>query len=693
MADEPREDKTADISGDPGENLGLEKTDVLPPATVVGGKYRLGRLIGEGGMGAVYEAEHTGLGVNVAVKLLNEAFTSDEKAVTRFRREARAAAAIRHPNIVEVTDTGTDEDGIPFIVMELLEGESLSALLRRERVLAPPTAVVLTSQILAGLAAAHAKGVVHRDLKPGNILLARQQDGSYMVKILDFGISKFFADNVPQDVTAAGAVIGTPRFMAPEQAVGQPDLDARVDLYSASVLLYRMVTGRLPFNARTPEGIIQALLEGKATAPTEIRPELSPALEAVVLKGMATNRELRFQDARQFLQALQEAVPEAAGVVLQLSLPVGRSSDSGANPTPTASGTYSGGVGVPTSSTMFPAPGATGPLPPGSMPTLVKEGGGRPRYVALVLVLLIALGGGLGWYLYGRSVQSGVPPAAADAGPKYGGPRFKLGITKYLPRHQLEKEHSNLVRYLADTLERDVQLVVHEDYIDLAAELSEGKLDLAALSSYNYVRAKRRWPELYLLATHVTESGSSYEGFVVTRANSGIRALEDLRGRIFCYVNPTSTSGYLYPRALFRKSGIDPDKDLKAARFTGDHISALKALAQGACDGTAVFTGVFFEARKHGLTPEKYTVVATTDRIPYDAYCASPTLKDAKIKEIGDALLALVPDSKLARKVLGPKSRITGFVKVEDKAYDAVRDMEPYKDKPAKQKPRPDEKP
>ena len=685
MADKDRQNHTADISDEVHEQLGLEKTDVLPPATMIGGKYRLGRLIGEGGMGAVYEAEHTGLAVRVAVKLLNESFTSDAKAVTRFRREARAAAAIRHPNIVEVTDTGTDEDGIPFIVMELLEGESLSALLRRERVLTPVTAVILTGQILAGLAAAHAKGVVHRDLKPGNILIARQLDGGYAVKILDFGISKFFADNVPQDVTAAGAVIGTPRFMAPEQAVGQPDLDARVDLYSAAVLLYRMVTGRLPFNARTPEGIIQALLEGKSTPPREIQPDLSPALEAVVLKGMAANRELRFQDARQFIQALQEAVPDASGAPLQITLPAELSAESGTL-TPTASGTYNtGGMGMPTASTMFPPPQGTGPVPQGTSPTIIKPPPGRPMGMIFGLVLLVALLGGVGFWLLNRAGGGEVKPALApDSGPVYDAPVFRLGISKYLPKKELIREHSQLVRYLSDRLRRPVKLVIHEDYVDVSNELAAGKLELAALSSYNYVAAKRRWPGLKLLASHVTASGASYEGFVVARANSGIRKLEDLKGKIFCYVSPTSASGYLYPRALFRRMGMDPDQDLKASRFTGDHLNSLQALAKGGCEGAAVFTGIFFEGRKYGFTPEKFSVLATTDRIPYDAYCAAPHLKDADAQKIREALHALAPDSNLAKEVLGNNSRITGFVPVKDEAYNSVRKIEKYLDAPGK---------
>ena len=153
------------------DNSRPERTDILPAHRLIDGKYKLGRLLGEGGMGAVFEAEHTGLGTRVAVKLLNDAFITEPNALTRFRREARAAASIQHENVVAVTDTGTDKDGTPFIVMELLEGETLSSLWRREKVLPISIAVQITTQLLAGLTAAHEKAVIHQDLKPGNILL------------------------------------------------------------------------------------------------------------------------------------------------------------------------------------------------------------------------------------------------------------------------------------------------------------------------------------------------------------------------------------------------------------------------------------------------------------------------------------------------------------------------------------------
>lgn len=658
---------------------GLDQTDVLPPTTMVGGKYRLGRLLGEGGMGSVYEAEHTGLGVRVAVKLLNEVFVNDPSATQRFRREAKAAAAIRHPNIVTVTDTGTDEEGVPFIVMELLQGESLSAVLRREKVLSQDVAVAVAASILSGLAAAHDKNVIHRDLKPGNILLARTEDGACQVKILDFGISKFFTGGAVQDVTATGAVIGTPRFMAPEQARGQGDLDGRVDIYAAGVLLYRMATGKLPFAARTHEEIITHIIEGRARPPREVRPELSTELERIILKAMAPERADRYQNAREFLADLQQLMPDVLSGTVQIT-----SVTAGFTNAPTPLSLSGGsGAGFITGANSRLGLQQTRPATPHA---LHPQGA---RRMAWILALVILLGaGGLGAWIVLRDREpaggaaAGAPDAALD------GPVLRIGITRYLPETQLREEHRPLTEYLARRLQRPVRLQIVEDYVDLSAKLAQGKLELAALSSYAYVRAKRRMPTLELLATHVTNSGTTYQGLIVAKADSGITELQDLKGKVFCYVGPNSTSGYLFPRAVLRQQGLDPDTAFRASRFAGDHLSALKALQSGACDGAAVFAGIFYEAAKHGMPPTGFTILGKTERIPYDAYCVPPGLPAEQVHSLREALLALKKGSDTAASVLGERSRIIGFAAVDDSHYDSVRRIEKHLDDPRRRRDR-----
>jgi serine/threonine-protein kinase len=301
------------VSSDDKPSGTLERTDVIARTRTLDGKYRLGRLLGEGGMGAVYEAEHEGLKARVAVKLLSEHGSLDAKSVARFKREARAMGAVRHENVVTVMDTGADEDGIPYLVMELLEGESLAAMLRRERVLTPGLSCWITSQVLAGLGAAHAQGIVHRDLKPGNVFVARMQDGSHKVKILDFGISKLGGDSQTLNVTAEGALVGTPNFMAPEQITGEVPPDARVDLYAVGVLLYRMVTGRLPYVGKTPDELYRKVLSGQVAPPRRRNPDVPQELETVILKAMALDRNARYQDAHSFRAVLHEIAPTLPG--------------------------------------------------------------------------------------------------------------------------------------------------------------------------------------------------------------------------------------------------------------------------------------------------------------------------------------------------------------------------------------------
>lgn len=640
----------------------LDTTDVLPPTTrLVGGKYRLGRMLGEGGMGAVYEAEHTGLGIKVAVKLLNEIFASDPSALTRFRREARAAAAIRHDNVVAVTDTGTDDDGVPFIVMELLEGESLSAVLRRERVLQPKDAASVAHQLLHGLEAAHSKGVIHRDLKPGNVLINRGPDGAMQVKILDFGISKFWADTA-FNVTETGAVVGTPRFMSPEQARGQSDLDARVDIYAVGVLLYRMLTGRLPFTGRSQEEIIAETIAGDHKRPREIRKDIPESLERVILKAMATDRRDRYPTALSIIKDLRTGFPELP-TTTYLTVPARPATGE------SETGTAPSGIGS-----------ETRPASPDALrhhARVARRGLLRNLAVAAMLV-----GIGAAAYVYATRA----PPPSGNGGQldnrvtATAGQPLRFGISRYLPEDQLRREYAPLVGYLSKQVRRPILLEVAEDYVDLAKRMQREKLDFAALSSCDYVRAKRRYPGLTLMATHVTTGGATYEGYIVARADSPVQKLQDLKGRVFCYTHVRSCSGYVYPRAIFRQHGMDPDRDFKTSRITGDHVRALVTLHEKGCDGAAVFAGLLFESKDHGLAPQQFRILATTERIPYDAYTVRDTLDEKTQRALKTALLALKPNTQLAKSTLGEESRIVGFTQVDDTAYDRVRAIEKHLD-------------
>ena len=635
------------MSRDDSTSGTVERTDVIARTRVLDGKYRLGRLIGEGGMGAVYEAEHEGLRARVAVKLLGEHGHLDPKAIMRFRREARAMGAIRHENVVAVMDTGTDEEGSPYLVMELLEGESLAAVLRRERTLAPGLACWIADQALSGLEAAHAQGVIHRDLKPGNVFLARLSDGSHRVKILDFGISKLGGNANTLDITAEGAMIGTPNFMAPEQISGEAPSDERVDLYAVGVLLYRMVCGRLPYVSSTSEELYRLVLLGQVAPPRQHNPNLPAELEAVILRAMTADRARRFQDAGSFRAALQEV----------------------ASLVPSELPTATGGLPAPRSMSTPPPERSAGTghqtVRAGPLARRKLQGRSRMLWFAVAGALVFALAAvGAIWLTRAHSA----------AGPS--GPLLRYGIVQYSSADKVAAAHRPIMDHLSRRLDRPVELVLAADEKDLLDRFFAGTVDLAALSPYAYVHAARRGrPGLVLLAKPVTPTGPSYQGVILTRADSGIRSLRELAGKRFCYVNPGSTSGYLYPRALLREAGLDPDRSFSSISFGQEHLNTLRLLDRGVCDGASVFASVLQAGEHAGMPAARFHQLAATDRIPYDAYAVLDSTPAADARALADALLALEPGSETARDAFAgaEEGEIIGFARAVDADYEPVR--------------------
>jgi predicted Ser/Thr protein kinase len=261
---------------------------------VLGERYRVLQRLGEGGMGTVYLCEHVTLGRKMAVKLLRPEFCSDEELVRRFQQEAQAASRIGQENIVDVLDFGRTPDGSLYFVMEALEGESLATLLQRERLLPPRRALPILTQICRALGAAHGRGIVHRDLKPDNVFLIRRDDGSDFVKVLDFGISKYGTAPENLRITRAGSIIGTPEYMAPEQAAATT-VDHRCDIYAFGVLAYEMLTGSLPFQGATALATLIKHQSEPPEPPTRRNPSLSPEVEHFILRALVKRPQGRQQ--------------------------------------------------------------------------------------------------------------------------------------------------------------------------------------------------------------------------------------------------------------------------------------------------------------------------------------------------------------------------------------------------------------
>jgi beta-lactam-binding protein with PASTA domain/predicted Ser/Thr protein kinase len=269
----------------------------LQPDMVVDGRYRLVGRVGSGGMADVWLAQDQQLGRRVALKLLHRRFAADESFVERFRREASHAAGLQHPNVVAVYDRG-NWDGTWYIAMEYIEGPTLKEIVRDRGPLAPELAADLVVQVLRAARYAHRRGIVHRDLKPHNVIL----DEEGRVKVTDFGIARAGAS----EMTETGAIMGTAQYLSPEQAQGLA-VDARSDLYSIGVLLYELLTGRVPFDAESAVTIALKHVSEPPVPPSELAPAVSPALEAVVERALAKDPAYRYADADEFIAALQAA--------------------------------------------------------------------------------------------------------------------------------------------------------------------------------------------------------------------------------------------------------------------------------------------------------------------------------------------------------------------------------------------------
>ncbi len=293
-----------------------QRLDPLP-GRVIGGNFRIDGLIGSGAMGNVYKAEQLSLAKQVAIKVLHPHLMGDEKLVGRFKREAKSASLLNHPNSIQIIDSGQDRDGTLYIAMELLTGRDLAQVIRDDFPLPLPRVVRILSQVLSALEEAHAQRVIHRDLKPSNIMLIQRRDEKDFVKVCDFGIAKATlseADDRAAMLTIQGLVCGTPEYMAPEQARAE-QLDGRADLYAAAVILYQMVTGDIPFRADSPMAIVSRHLVEAPTPPSKRRPDLRlpKIIDDIVLRGLEKEREMRYPTAVAFREVLEGVLGATSG--------------------------------------------------------------------------------------------------------------------------------------------------------------------------------------------------------------------------------------------------------------------------------------------------------------------------------------------------------------------------------------------
>lgn len=381
----------------------------MQPGAVIGGKYRLTRKLGEGGMGEVWAAKNLLIERDVAIKLMLPALSKSQEAMKRFFGEARTCASIRHPGIVDTFDLGTAEDGAPFMVMELLEGEPLEG--RMAGGLALSEALEVLRDVAQTLSLAHEKGIVHRDLKPANLFLHRGPTGGRVVKILDFGISKVLNEAASAYATRTGSILGSPAYMSPEQAGGKP-IDARTDIYALGVILYECAAGSVPFHdAPNINALLVRIATEDPTPLTAVAPTVPASVAAIVARCMSRRSADRFS-ASELAEALERAArdPAVAGWIaprIQRAVPVVSALDSGLPyvPVPEAPSLLgtSSPAGTPSALQGAPAAGVWMPSPPGagnsaaitSAPTSVSQpqpvrGKTNPAVVLAIAAAIVA---------------------------------------------------------------------------------------------------------------------------------------------------------------------------------------------------------------------------------------------------------------------------------------------------------------
>lgn len=280
--------------------------EILSPGSRIADRYRVLRKIGEGGMGVLYACVDTVLTREVAVKLMRRSLAAERLLCERLLREARLAAQLRS-HVAQVFDCGTLDSGEPYIVMELLSGRDLYTTLRENGPLSPKALCSAMVQICVGLMEAHEKGIIHRDLKPENLFCASEPDGSTLLKIVDFGVSKQITSGM-RSMTNPTESVGSPQYMSPEQITTPSEVDPRTDVWSLGVVMYELLTGALPFNGPSPAQVCASVLSDPVPAISNFRSDVPPALQYIVLRCLEKNRERRFRSVADLLKALQSFV-------------------------------------------------------------------------------------------------------------------------------------------------------------------------------------------------------------------------------------------------------------------------------------------------------------------------------------------------------------------------------------------------
>jgi serine/threonine protein kinase/ABC-type phosphate/phosphonate transport system substrate-binding protein len=611
-------------------------SDVLPNAQErVIGKYRVVREIGRGGVGVVYEAENTWTHRRVALKVLSGSAAADVPSRERFLREARTAGRLVHPNVVAMIDADMEKDGSIYIVQELLVGEDLDTKLEREGPFTPRDIAAILLPVMDALASAHAAGIVHRDVKPSNVFLT-QVGKRVEPKLIDFGLSKLVGHDVR--ITTQGMVIGTPAYMSPEQFFEPETVDHRSDVWAMAVMWFECLTGQLPFDGRSPTDIAARVVGGKRPSLRTLAPELPAALVEAIERGLAHDRDARWQSASDMRTALARAIgapspsvpppPSEADIDIDIDIDVELDRKSGPSPAPAA----------------VARPLASKPKDPGLS---------TANYGASRTLLKHGL----------RAIRFGVVTTA-------------IGF-----------DDPSIGEALGKPMGVPVVVLRFGGYDELLEALRERRIEAAWTSPVAFVRASAAGLARGTLSVLRGGQTSYVSVLLGHRERAPTLEARALRGKRAAWVDRWSAGGYLMPRRILRERGLDPNTLLRAQASVMSYDAVLACLRAGTADVGGIFgwrnqDGSVWHL---GAKDPSLTVLAVSDPIPSDVLAMRADLPEDVGDVIAGAFARARTDDPGSRALLAALSA-DGFARFDRERYawiaQAVREDENAADGP-----------
>lgn len=672
----------------------------------------------------------------VIIKRILPHLADQPSFVEMFLREARIVARLSHPNVVQIYDLGNENGTYHIAMEYIHGStvRELLLLLQQEKQRPPlPVIISIIEQACRGLHTAHELkdldgqdlGLVHRDISPHNLMCTT--DGN--VKLLDFGVAKSTTAGV--EATYSGNLKGKFAYLSPEQCLHEP-LDRRSDIFGMGIVFWEMLTMRRLFKRKTELDMMQAVIGGDVPRPSIFSEAIPPVIEAVVMKALATDRDERFSSAEEMQRALVRAARAAEidyseddvkrfiNDVAREKLEERRETISNACERALTSSERRRLLHL-TGSNSQSLSRATGEDHFEDLPTVVERPGsisrsseqtrltpadrleevvkgdrtdpsitsgvddngetslqdgvpskrsGAHRVGVIILFILLTLSALVYFGHFGHhGEEEAVGPFIQV---EVSGDPLPLGWAPTVDPEVLREEIEPLHHYLEAKTGRPIPLVITENYGDLSDMLIRGEVAFASLPPLLFVNTLLKEEDIELLALKEFDGSVSSDALLLVRMDSGIRRLTDLRGATFCFIDPSSTSGYFLPREYLRQEGYDPDEFVGEIHWSGDHFQGMRDLIEGKCEATAAYSGAFLSGDEFGIRTGQLRQLAVTGFIPQDTMTAGPRVSAEDRALLRDALLDFDPLTDLGMERLGRNQRITGFQPGDISDFDAL---------------------